>query len=74
MKGIQIKRMYISETNCHTRIQFISLERKTHAQLTSMRQLVIFGKLNNDVDTTGTGSMRVVASTAAISYGCPASF
>jgi hypothetical protein len=33
-----------------------------------------FGELSNDIDSTGTGSMRVVASRAAISYGCPASF
>jgi hypothetical protein len=31
------------------------------------------GKLN-DVDTTGTGSMRVVDSRVAISYSCSASF
>jgi hypothetical protein len=35
---------------------------------------VIFGELSNDVDTTGMGSMLVVASRVAISYGCPASF
>jgi hypothetical protein len=29
MKGIQNKKMYISETNCHTRIWFMSSERKT---------------------------------------------
>jgi hypothetical protein len=33
-----------------------------HAWLMHMHQLVTFGELNNDVDTTGTGSMRVVAS------------
>jgi hypothetical protein len=70
--------MYISKTNCHTRIWFIS-ERKTlevffHARLTHMRQLVTFGELSNDVDTTGTGSIRVVASRVAITYGYPASF
>jgi hypothetical protein len=57
----------------------MSLERKTlkvcfHAQLTRLRQLVTFGELSNDVDITGTGSVRVVASRAAISYGCPVSF
>jgi hypothetical protein len=31
-----------------------------------MRQLVTFGELNNNVDTTGTTSMHVVASTIAI--------
>jgi hypothetical protein len=39
-----------------------------------MRQLVTFGELSNNVDTTGTSSMRVVASGVAISDGCPASF
>jgi hypothetical protein len=57
----------------------MSLERKTlkvflRAQLTRMRQLVTFSKLSNDVSTTGTGSMHVVASRIAISYSCPASF
>jgi hypothetical protein len=56
----------------------MSSERKTlkvffHAPLTHMRQLVTFGELSN-VDTRGTGSMRVVASRVAIPYGCPASF
>jgi hypothetical protein len=45
-----------------------------HAQLTSMCQLVTFGELSNDVDTTRTVPMCVVASRAVISYGCPASF
>jgi hypothetical protein len=39
-----------------------------------MRQLVTFGELSNDVNTTGTGSMRVVVSRFAISYGYPVSF
>jgi hypothetical protein len=39
-----------------------------------MRQLVTFGELSKDVDTAGTGSMRVVASRVAISYDSPASF
>jgi hypothetical protein len=39
-----------------------------------MRQFVTFGEINNDIDTTGTGSMRVVDSRVAIPYGCPASF
>jgi hypothetical protein len=34
-----------------------------------MRELVTFGKLSNNVDTTGTGSLRVVASRVAIPYG-----
>jgi hypothetical protein len=39
-----------------------------------MRQLVTFGELSNFVVTIGTGSMRVVASRLAITYGCSASF
>jgi hypothetical protein len=45
MKGIQNKKNYISETNCHLRIRFISSERKTlkvffffHAWLSHMRR------------------------------------
>jgi hypothetical protein len=38
-----------------------------HAWFMHMRQLVTFGELSNDVDTTGTGSMRAVASRVAIS-------
>jgi hypothetical protein len=69
----------MSGTNCHTRIRFMSSERKTlkvffHARLTRMRQMVTYGELSNDVDTAGTGSVLVVASRVAISYGCPASF
>jgi hypothetical protein len=30
-----------------------------------MHQLVTFGELSNDIDTTGTGSMHVVASRVA---------
>jgi hypothetical protein len=79
MKGIQNKNkkiyIYISECNCHTRIRFMSSERKTlkvffRARLMRMRQLITFGELRNSVDTTG----LVVASSDAISYGCPASF
>jgi hypothetical protein len=46
----------------------------SHARLTRMHQLVTCGELSNDVDTTGTGSLCVVAGTLAVSYGCPASF
>jgi hypothetical protein len=45
-----------------------------YGPLMCMRQLVTFGELSNDVDTTGIGSVRVVANGVAISYGCPASF
>jgi hypothetical protein len=50
----------------------MSPERRTlkvffHVRLTRMRQLVTFGELSNDVDITGTGSMRVVAIRVAIS-------
>jgi hypothetical protein len=43
------------------------------ARLTHMRQLVTFGELTKD-DTTGTGSIRVLASRVEISCGCPVSF
>jgi hypothetical protein len=39
-----------------------------------MCQLVTFGKVSNDVATTGTGSMHVVASRVAIPYGYPGLF
>jgi hypothetical protein len=39
-----------------------------------MHQLVTFGELNNNVDTTETGSMRAVAYRVQISYGSPATF
>jgi hypothetical protein len=57
----------------------MSLERETpkvffHAWLTHMHKLVTFGELSNNVDTTGTGSMRVVARRVAISYGSSALF
>jgi hypothetical protein len=51
----------------------MSSERKTlkvlffRVLLTLVRQLVTFGELSNDVDTTETGSMCVVASRVAIS-------
>jgi hypothetical protein len=57
----------------------MSLERKIlkdvfHAWLMCMCQLVTFDELSNDVNTTGTSLVRVVASRVAISYGSPASF
>jgi hypothetical protein len=71
MKGVQNKKSY-------TCLVYVigkeNSESFFHAWLTRMCQLVTFGELSNDVDTTGTGSMRVVASRVAISYGCPASF
>jgi hypothetical protein len=45
-----------------------------HVPLTRMRQLVTFVELSNHVDTTETGSLSVVAGSAAVPYGCPASF
>jgi hypothetical protein len=39
-----------------------------------MRQLVAFGELSNDVGTTVTHLMLVVAGGFAISQGCPESF
>jgi hypothetical protein len=64
--------MYISETTGHARIRFVigkvNAERFPFlVRLTLMRQLMTFGKLSNDVDTTGGGSMRVAASRVAIS-------
>jgi hypothetical protein len=44
------------------------------AQLICMCQLVIFSELSSYVNTTGTGSMHVVDSRVAVSFGCPASF
>jgi hypothetical protein len=69
MKGIQNKKFL---GNCHTCIRFMLSEKRAqffHAWLMPMCQLVTFGELSNDVDTTGTGSVRVVASKVAISYG-----
>jgi hypothetical protein len=70
---------YISATNCHTRIRFMSSERKTqnfsfHARLRRLRQLRTFGELSNDVDIIRIGSMHVISSRDAIFYGCSASF
>jgi hypothetical protein len=61
-----------------TCIWFMSSERKTlrkffHPRLNHMHQLVTFGELSNDVNTTGTGSMYVVVSRVAFFYGFPAS-
>jgi hypothetical protein len=78
MKGIQNKkfisrRLIVIHISVHV-IGKENFESLLHAQLTRMRQLVTFGELSNVVDTTGTGSARVMASRIAISYGCPASF
>jgi hypothetical protein len=56
-------------------MQFMSSERKTlkvflHARFMRMHQLVTSGEISNDVNTTGTGSMRVVASRAQINLCC----
>jgi hypothetical protein len=78
MKGIQNKKMYILETDIHVfgLCHWIGKLWKSfsHAWFTHMCQLVTFGELSNNVNTTGTGSMCVVASTVVISYGCPLSF
>jgi hypothetical protein len=79
MKGNQSKKIFILGTNCCTRIWLMPLERKTlkvvfHSWLTRVRQLVTFGELSNDVDTTTNRFMCVVASRVAFSYGCPALF
>jgi hypothetical protein len=47
---------------------------KENSRLMHVCQLITFGKLSNDVDTSGTGSVHDVASRVAISYGCPALF
>jgi hypothetical protein len=78
MKGIQNKK-FISRKPIAIHISGLSLERKTlkvfiHAQLTRMHQLVTFGELSNDADTTGIGSMHAVASRVATSYRCQVSF
>jgi hypothetical protein len=44
------------------------------ARLTHMLPPVTIDELSNDLDTTGTSSMRVVPSGVAISYGGPASY
>jgi hypothetical protein len=72
MKGIQNKKC-ISQKLFVIHVSSFSPERKT-AWLMRMRQMVTFGELSNDVDTTGTRLMRVVASRVAISSGCPVSF
>jgi hypothetical protein len=55
-ESIQNKKICISETNCHTCIRYMSLQRKTltffNAWLTHMLQLVTFGELSNNADTT----------------------
>jgi hypothetical protein len=66
MKGIQNKKIYISRKTL--KVVFF------HTQLTRMCQLVTFSELSNDVNTTGIGSVCVVASRVAISYGYPVSF
>jgi hypothetical protein len=78
MKGIQNKkclsrRLIVIHVSglCH---QKGKLKVFFNARLTGIRQLVTLGELSNDFDTTGTGSMRAVASRVAISYGCPALF
>jgi hypothetical protein len=77
MKGIQNNK-FIFQKLSYTYLVYVS-ERKTLkvfflARLTCMHQLVTFGELSNDVDTTGTGSMLVVAIRVAISYSCPVWF
>jgi hypothetical protein len=62
MKGIQNKKICISETN-YTYLLYVIF----HAWLMGICQLVTFVELSNNVGTTGTGSMGVVASRVAIS-------
>jgi hypothetical protein len=75
MKGIQNKKFIFWKLII---IRFMSSERKLWkvfllARFTRMHQLATSSEISNDVDTTGTGSMPVVAGRAAVSYGCPAS-
>jgi hypothetical protein len=73
------QKRYTSEINFYTRIRFVSSETKTLkvsflSAITRIFKLMTFGDLSNNVDSTGTGSMRVVASKVAITYGSPVSF
>jgi hypothetical protein len=82
LQGVRIKgnqsKKFISRKLSYTYPVYVIGKENTesffHARLTRMRQLVIFGEISNNVDTTGTGSMRVAASRIPISYSCPASF
>jgi hypothetical protein len=78
MKGIQNKKFISQKLSYMYLVYVIGKENSesflSHARLMRMRQLVTFGELSNDVNTTGTVSMRVVASRVVISYGCPESF
>jgi hypothetical protein len=78
MIGIQNKKSISQKLIIYMYLVYVIGKENTesffHARLTHMRQLVTFGKLSNDVHTTGTGSVRVVASRVAVSYSCPASF
>jgi hypothetical protein len=77
MKCIQNKK-FISQKLSYTYLAYVigkePSESFLHAQLMHMCQLVTFIQLSNNVDIIGAGSMHVVASRVAISYGCPASF
>jgi hypothetical protein len=74
MKGIQNKKKYIylrkqlSFTYPVYVIGMKTLKVYFHARHTRMCQLVTFGELSSDVDTTGAGSFRVLASRVAGSY------
>jgi hypothetical protein len=77
MKDIQNKKLV--SRNCHRLSSLCHRKGKLevfffHVELTRMCQLMTFGELGNIADTTGTGSVRVVASRVEICYGCPASF
>jgi hypothetical protein len=81
MKGIQNKKKKLISRKlivihvfglCHGKGKFLNF--LFHSRLMRMRQPVTFGELSKNVDTTGIGSMRVVASKIAFIYGCPVSF
>jgi hypothetical protein len=76
MKGIQNKKFISWELSYIYPVYVIRKENSVffHAWPMRMCQLVTFGELSNDVDTTGTGSVRVVASRVANLLRLPASF
>jgi hypothetical protein len=74
MKSIQNKNRISQKFSYTYPFYLIKMEVFCMPQLTRMCQLVTFGELINGVDTTGTGSMCVVASRVPIFYGCTASF
>jgi hypothetical protein len=84
VQGVRIKGMY-SKESVFQKLVAIPVSGLCHrkgklwkfffyARPMRMRQLVTFRELGNNVDSTRTGSGRVVASGVEISHGCIASF